>query len=84
MATDREVPFNMALQAFAHPNFSDDDVCLIWGTDNVRVRTLREIKDLGYLYLREFGLKNEDTARGEDPWRTAFGAFGGALGRVIS
>jgi len=77
--TDRKVPFNMALQALAHPDFSDDDVCLVWGTDNVRVRTLREIKDLGYLCLREFGLKYEDTVRGEDP-RSAFGAFGGALG----
>ena len=73
----------MALQALAHPNFSDDDVCLIWGTDNVRVRTLREIKDLGYLCLREFGLKNEDAVRGEDPG-SAFGAFGGAPGRTMS
>jgi hypothetical protein len=81
--TDRDVPFNMALQALAHPDFSDDDVCLIWGTGNARVRTLREIKDLGYLCLREFGLENEETVRGEDP-RSALGAFGGALGRVIS
>jgi hypothetical protein len=69
----------MALEAFAHPDFSDDDVCLIWGTDNVRVRILREIKDLGYVCLREFGLKNEDTVRGEDPG-SAFRTFGGALG----
>ena len=73
----------MALQALAHPNLSDDDVCLIWGTDNDRVRALREIKDLGYVCLREFGLKNEDAVRGEDP-RSGFGAFGGALGRVMS
>ena len=64
----------MALQALAHPDFSDDDVCLVWGTDNDRVRALREIKDLGYVCLREFGLKNEDTVRGEDS-RSAFGAF---------
>ena len=72
----------MTLQALAHPNCGDDDVCLIWGTDHIRVRTVREIKDLGYVCLREFGLKNEDAVRGKDPGR-AFGAFEGASGRAL-
>jgi hypothetical protein len=50
--TNREVPVEMALQALAHSNRSDHDVRLIWGTDDVRVRILREIKDLGYVRLR--------------------------------
>lgn len=54
----------MTLQALAHPNCGDDDVCLIWGTDHIRVRTVREIKDLGYVRLREFGLENEDAVGG--------------------
>lgn len=79
----------MALQALAHPNRGDDNVGLVWGTDNVRVRALGEIEDLGYICLREFGLEDEDSARGEDPGNgnafNAFGAFGGALalGREI-
>ena len=69
----------MTLQALAHPDRGDEDVGLIWGTDNIRVRLLREIEDLAYVRVREFGLKNEDTMGGEDSGR-AFGALAGALG----
>jgi hypothetical protein len=68
----------MALQALAHPNRGDNDVGLIWGTNNVRVRLLREIENLGYVCVREFGLKNENPLRGEDSGR-AFGALRGTL-----
>jgi len=68
----------MALQALAHANCSDDDVRFIWGTDDVRVRTIREIKDLGDVCVRKFGLKNENAVGGEDPG-CAFCAFRGAL-----
>jgi len=76
--TDCEVPGNMALQALAHPNRGDNDVSLIRGTNNVRVRLLREIENLGYVSVREFGLKNKDTLRCEDSGR-AFGALRGTL-----
>lgn len=77
--TDREVPIKMAFQALAHSNRSNYDICLIRGTDNVRVRLLRDIKDLRYLCVRKLGLKDEDAMRGEDSGRP-FGALGGALG----
>jgi len=78
-ATDREVPIKMAFQALTHSNRGDYDICLIRGTDNVRVRFLCEIKDLRYLCVRKLGLKDEDAMRGEDS-RCPFGALGGALG----
>lgn len=78
-STDCEVPVNMTLEALAHANCSYDDVRIIWGTDDVRVRTIREIKDLGYVCVRKFGLENEYAVGGEDP-RCAFCAFRGTLG----
>jgi hypothetical protein len=73
----------MTLEALAHPNCSDDDVRIIWGPDNVRVRPLREIKDFGYVCLRKLGLENENTARGEDSGR-ALNTLRGGLGSTLS
>lgn len=39
------------------------DVYFIWGTDDVRVRTICEFEIFGYVGTRRFGLKNEDTTR---------------------
>ena len=65
--TDCEVPVKVTFEALAHPNRSNDNVRLIWGANYVRVRLVREIKDLGDFLVGKFGLQNEDAVRSEDP-----------------